>query len=284
MMEDRHLVVDGVRTHYLDRGTGAPIVLLHGAALGVDAWSTWHRTLPALARDFRVIAFDQIGFGRTDLPADGRYRNRLQRVDHALATLRALGVERASLIGHSEGGFMAARIAIVAPELAARLVIVTSGGTAPYLGGEADAEWMAASDRTYNDSAHLADEEAFVASSRLFSTIEDPERDAILRENYRRAMAVGQDKMFAALPASETDYREYGRLQEAHLFPYLPTLRLPVLLVWTTGDATVPVARGVKLQERFRRADLHVFSGAAHNVMHDRAPDFNRLLAAWCRG
>ena len=282
MMKVRYIDVDGVNTCYLDEGSGPVIVLLHGAALAVDAGITWFRTVEALRDAFRIVAPDQVGFGRTDMPADGIYRNRHQRVGHVLAFLERLGIHDASLVGHSEGAYVATRLAIVAPHLVSRLTIVTSGATAPYLGGDADAEWMAAAKAAYNDPSRFDSEDDFVRTSARLSRAADPRYEALLRENYRRAVEVGQERMFRDMPPEESHYPAYVKLQEEHLFPYLDALSIPVLLIWAEQDATVPVARGLKLLERIPRAEFHLFRDAAHNVMHDQAHGFNRLLRAWC--
>ena len=274
--------VNGTRTYCLDVGDGPPVVLLHGAAVAVDAYVTWFRTIDALKDKFRVIAFDQIGFGRTDMPKDGIYLNRLKRVDHALAVLAALDVTDACLVGHSEGAFMAARIAIVEPARARSLVLVTSGGTAPYLGGEADKEWMAAADAAYNDPSRFDSEDDFVRTSSHLSHYADEHYETTLRENYRRAIEAGQDRMFANLPASDKDYQKYGELQQKYVLPHLVDLNIPALLIWSTDDGTVPVSRGLKLLEAMPSAELHVIRDAAHNVMHDQTAKFNRVLANFC--
>ena len=283
-MSGRYIAVDGVNTWYLDEGSGPPIVLLHGAALAVDAEITWFRTMEALREDFRLVAPDQVGFGRTDMPPGGVYWNRHRRVDHALAFIERLGIRDACLVGHSEGAYMATRIAITAPHLASRLVIVTSGATAPYLGGDLDREWMAAAAAAYNDPSRFTSEDDFVRTSGRLSRSADPRFEAILRANYRRAVEVGQERMFREMPAEEANYTTYVKLQEEHIFPHLDSLSIPTLLVWAEDDATVPVARGLKLLERIPGAEFHLFRNAAHNVMHDQAEGFNRLLRSWCAG
>ncbi len=60
----------GIATNYHDSGSGEPVLLLHGSGPGVTAWANWRTVLPALARDFRVIAPDMVGFGYTGRPAD----------------------------------------------------------------------------------------------------------------------------------------------------------------------------------------------------------------------
>lgn len=282
-MEGKYLDVDGIRTCYIDRGEGPPMVLLHGAAVGVDANISWFRTIRGLEDVFRLVTFDQIGFGYTDPPADGILKNRLERVDHAIGVMKTLAIEKACLVGHSEGAFMAARIAIVAPELASRIVLVTSGGTSPYLGGDADEAWMEASRKAYHSPGALDDEDAYVRANGHLGRTSDPEFEAILRENYRHAMAIGQDRLFANMPAKDADLNLYGELQKEYVLPFLPDLKIPILLIWATDDATVPVTRGLKLLECAPNAELHIFRDAAHNVMHDQAEGFNRLLRGWCQ-
>ena len=282
-MQARTVVVDGIRTRYFDEGAVPTIVLLHGAALAVDAYNTWFRTLSALCDEYRVVAFDQVGFGFTDMPTDGVYKNRLERVEHALGVLRALGIERATLVGHSEGAFIAARIAIVESSMASRLVIVTSGGTAPYLGDGRDAEWIKAAEATYNDPRQFEDEEAFVSLSRRLCHRVHPDYEVLLRKSFHHAGESGHKKLFAAMPASDTNYYERERLQREYVLPYLPDLGIPLLLIWALNDPGVVIERGVKLLEHTTGGEMHVFAQSAHNVMHDRADDFNRLLKGWCR-
>jgi len=280
-MADFYLDVDGCRTHVTDIGVGPPIVLLHGAAVGIDSALTWFRTIGELAEKFRLVAFDQIGFGRTDMPLDGAYRNRLERTDHARSVLRELGVADACLLGHSEGAFVATRLAITDPDLANSLVIVTSGGTAPYLEGSRDTEWISACKQVYNDPNRLDSEAAFVSSDPHLSRGPDQRYEVLLRQNFRRAVSSGQVEMFRKMPESEVDYRKYRELQEAYLFPHLSQLDLPSLLVWAGEDPTVPISRGLALLELMPEADLQILQKSGHYVMHDQADAFNGLVRSF---
>lgn len=282
-MDGRYIDAGGIRTHYFDRGKGPVVVLLHGAALAVDSETTWFRTIAGLERDHRVIAFDQVGFGRSDMPADGVHKNRLERVDHAIAVIKVLGIRDACLVGHSEGGFIAARIAIMEPSLASHLVIVTSGGTAPYLGEGRDAEWIAVAEATYNDRRQFESEDDFIRIVARMSHVRDPAYETLLRASYRRGKTTGHARLFANIPPSDTDYMARERLQREYVFPYLKDLKIPVLLIWSLNDAGVVVERGVKLLEWVPGGELHVFSGASHNVMHDCADGFNAVIRDWCR-
>ena len=63
----------GIATNYHDRGTGDPVLLLHGSGPGVSAWANWRLVIPSLAENFRVIAPDIAGFGFTERPDGIRY-------------------------------------------------------------------------------------------------------------------------------------------------------------------------------------------------------------------
>lgn len=268
--------IGGFATHLIEQGDGPPVLLLHGSSVAVDAWLTWFRLTPALAPRHRTIAYDQPGFGRSAMPP--RYLDRLERARHAAALVDALDLRDLTVVGHSEGGFMATWLALERPHRIARLVVVASGGTAPALGGAADAGWQAAAAEAYDYPRRCTDEETFVRSEGCLRGRADPGFETILRANYRRAEASGNRALFLArTPATEP----YTALQEREIFPRLDTLRAPALLIWGGADATVPDARGRALAERMPRAELVVLPGAGHWVMHEAADAFNGRVAAW---
>ena len=63
----------GALTNYHETGQGTPVILIHGSGPGVSAWANWSRTIPSLAEHFHVFAYDQLGFGYTELPRENRY-------------------------------------------------------------------------------------------------------------------------------------------------------------------------------------------------------------------
>jgi non-heme chloroperoxidase len=111
----------GIRMHYAEQGEsrGQPIILLHGYS---DSWFSFSRVLTPLARGSRVYALDLRGHGKTDKPADG-YRMRDLAAD-VVAFMDAKGIARASVIGHSMGGFVAQQVALAAPKRVSHLVLV----------------------------------------------------------------------------------------------------------------------------------------------------------------
>ena len=96
----------GPSLHYAECGNreGKPVVLLHGWP---DSWFTFSRVLPLLPKSLRAVAVDQRGFGDSDRPAHGyEIRDLAADVD---AFLAALGIEKATVVGHSMGSTNSAR-------------------------------------------------------------------------------------------------------------------------------------------------------------------------------
>jgi pimeloyl-ACP methyl ester carboxylesterase len=114
----------GVRLRYAELGdpAGHPLILLHGYT---DSWFSFSRVLPELAETFHVYALDQRGHGDSERPADG-YSMRTMAAD-VVAFMDAEGLQRATLIGHSMGTFVARQAALDAPERVASLVLLGSG-------------------------------------------------------------------------------------------------------------------------------------------------------------
>jgi haloacetate dehalogenase len=111
--------VNGIRVHYAEAGSGAPVVLLHGFP---ETWYAWRHQVPVLAERYRVIVPDLRGYGDTAKPATG-YDKRTMGNDLA-ALLAHLGIPRIALIGHDRGARVATRFAKDHPELLDRLAVL----------------------------------------------------------------------------------------------------------------------------------------------------------------
>src|ERR1700692_4849986 len=113
----------GFKPHYQDAGRGPVVVLLHG--LGGDG-SRWAPNIGPLATDFRVIALDEIGFGQSKKPLANYHVG--MHSEFLVDFLKTIGVPKASLVGNSMGGFVAAYTAVHYPNSVDRLVLVDGAG------------------------------------------------------------------------------------------------------------------------------------------------------------
>jgi len=116
--------VDDTQVHYLERGHGTPLVLLHGNTLRLEDFVA-SGLVERLARNYRVLAFDRPGFGYSERP-----RNRLWTAEAQAAllgqALLQLGVERPIVLGHSWGTLVALELALI-PSVDVRKLVLISG-------------------------------------------------------------------------------------------------------------------------------------------------------------
>lgn len=125
----RTVEADGLKTHYLEGGTGPVLVLVHGGGAGADGWGNWRDCLGAYARDFRVLVPDMPGFGRTEKPEPAEYPyDQAGRTRHMIGFLDALAIDRAHIVGNSMGGATAMGVAMERPERVEKLVLMGSAG------------------------------------------------------------------------------------------------------------------------------------------------------------
>jgi pimeloyl-ACP methyl ester carboxylesterase len=123
VIEHKSIDIHGERLAYYDEGHGEAILLVHGMA---GSSATWREIMPRLAKDYRVIAPDLLGHGQSAKP----------RTDYSLGAfavglrdlLDELGVDSATVVGHSLGGGIAMQFLYQHPDYCRRLILISSGG------------------------------------------------------------------------------------------------------------------------------------------------------------
>lgn len=112
----------GQRIHYVEQGSGLPVLLIHGAySCGAEFLQTEFGAV--LADRHRVIAPDSLAHGGSDFPVDPKHYGARPRASHLVAVLDAVGIERAHVVGYSMGGWMASALASFHPQRVASLSI-----------------------------------------------------------------------------------------------------------------------------------------------------------------
>ncbi|MFF4287569.1 alpha/beta fold hydrolase [Streptomyces sp. NPDC001633] len=113
----RHRTIEAPagRLHLVEQGTGPLVLFIHGFP---ESWYSWRRQLPALAAaGYRAVALDVRGYGRSSKPAATDAYRMLDLVEDNVALVRALGEERAVVVGHDWGSSIAAASALLHPEV-----------------------------------------------------------------------------------------------------------------------------------------------------------------------
>lgn len=259
----RSMQAAGLRTNYHDRGSGAPVLLLHGSGPGVSAWANWRTVMPVLSERARVIAPDMAGFGYSERPQDAAYGMELW-VRQAVGLLDALTIERADLVGNSFGGALALALAIRHPERVRRLVLMGSVGVSFAITPGLDAVWG------YEPS---------VAAMRALLDIFAYDRalvtDELAQLRYEASIRPGFQESFAAMfPAPRQRWVEQLASSEADI------RRIPheTLIVHGREDQVIPLDNAYRLTALIARAQLHVFGRCGHWTQIEQTERFARLV------
>ena len=269
-----HRTIHGYRRAVRIAGSGPPLLLLHGIS---DNSETWLPVMPGLARHFTVIAPDMLGHGRSDKP----------RADYSVAAfangmrdlLDVLDVERATVVGHSLGGGVAAQLAYQYPERVERLVLVSTGGVgrdvSPVLrAATLPLAGLAMAPLRLPGSTLLV--KAAVRGLGLIGHDLGQDREDLERvlESFPETDAMGA---FTRTLRAVVDWR--GQLVTMLDRVYL-TDDMPVMIMWGARDGIIPVRHAHEAHAALPHSRLSIYDDAAHFPHHS---DPERFVEEVCR-
>jgi len=258
----RFIDVDGMRVHYQEAGesTNPAVLLVHGFASSTFVWS---KVFLELAKSgLRVIAIDLLGFGYSEKPKNGEYTitGQAKLIDKLLTLLE---IDRATIVGSSYGGAVAATCALDYPERVKKLILVG----------------------TVNNNRPLDFALMRVFGSRIVGDVVSPlllSSRRLLRQRMKRvydrhAWVLDERRVDARhlpLRAARTqralirtvrswDAERIGR--DAHL------IRQPTLLLWGENDVEIPLSDGERLHSEIANSRLVVFLNCGH-LPHEEYP------------
>ncbi len=262
--------VNGIRLSYEEAGEGPPLLLIHAFPVGAGMWAPQVR---ALARRFRVIAYDCRGFGRSEAPAEPSRYSQALSVEDAHELLVHLDARPAFVCGLSMGGNIALNLGLRHPDSVRALVLCDTGA------GSEDPAWFRERCEEYAEAATRG-LDAFLAATVRWRTFDDfarrgPDEAAALRRLVLAQPAHGIT--LTARHALATRPSVYA------LEAGLRALTRPTLVVYGEHDeACVRTSRF--LAETIPGARLWMVPGASHFVNLD-APDlFNGEVQAFLDG
>jgi pimeloyl-ACP methyl ester carboxylesterase len=247
----------GVRIHYVEAGSGPVVVLLHG--LGGNT-TNWAFNIAPLAQKYRVVVLDQIGFGQSDKPLIN-YRIATY-VDFLDAFLKELKIERASFVGNSMGGWVAASYALAHPEKVERLVLVDAAGFA--FAPDFDTSQLI----KLNPSTREGMKELV---SRVFYNKQLFMSDAFINASMAARINAGDGHTIRSI--TESIIR-----REDFLDNRLSVIKQPTLVIWGREDGLLPLADGQRFQKEIPGAQLLVFEQCGHVPQVEKAAEFNAAV------
>lgn len=258
-----------VDIHYVVRGEGPLVVLIHGFP---DYWYTWRAQMPALSRTHRVVAIDQRGYNRSGQPEGVEAYAMANLVADVRAVIAHLGAESATIVGHDWGGMVAWRFAMTHPEATEGLVVLNL----PHPNGLL--RELANNPRQRENSAYarfFQSEEAArtVTPEALVGWVKDPADKA------RHLAAMRRSSMEGMLAYYKANYpREpYAAPEDPG-----PAVRCRVLLIHGLRDKAL-LAGALNDTWTWVEKDLTLVTipEADHFVQHDAAGLVTRSIADW---
>jgi 2-hydroxy-6-oxonona-2,4-dienedioate hydrolase len=256
----KFVTVFGAKIHYVDVGSGPPVILLHGLADDIGVWAS---VIPALAAKHRVIALDQLGFGGSDKPLLS-YRVSTF-VDFLDGFLDELKMERASLVGNSLGGWVAADFALKHPDRVERLVLCDAAGYAALLKSMNPRALSALRTASRQDIRYLGPlafhDKRFYEDVDLAFKQRVTAGDSYTVNQILDSMIRGEDVLDNRLAA----------------------INQPTLVVWGREDKLIPLSFGERFHQEIKSSRLRVIDNCGH-MPHVECPEKLNPILLQCLG
>ena len=247
------IAVGRTKVHVVIGGAGEPLVVLHGAG-GDRGWRRW---MDAMAERYTVYAPTHPGFGRSDA-ADW-----MESIDDLarfyLWFLDVMGLSRVRLLGHSLGGWTAAELATMQPDVIERLVLVAPVGLKPEEGEILDIFYHTPEELL---GLTVHDPPSVPEWAELFGGKPGPEEIEIALRN--REMA------------ARLTWKPY--MFNPRLPHFLPRVATPTLIVWGREDRIVPVVCGEQYRRLLPNATLRVLDKCGHMPPIEQPDVFAKLV------
>jgi pimeloyl-ACP methyl ester carboxylesterase len=279
--EHRYADLGDVRLHYVERGEGPLVVLLHGFP---EFWFEWREQIPALVdAGFRVVAPDMRGYNLSSKPRGiSAYKGDVVAKDIA-DLIHHLGEERAVVVGHDWGAAIAWWLAMEHPDVVKRLVILNVPHPKRMLQGFRNLRQLRKSWYMFFCQLPFIPEKGiardrFGAFRRAFKT--DPVRPYTDAEIDRYVESWRQP---GAITAMLNYYRAAFRRTSPRAVANLPKIDAPVLVIWGKLDSVLGSELAEPPPELVPNARVEWLPDASHWSPHDEPEKVNRLLIDFAR-
>jgi pimeloyl-ACP methyl ester carboxylesterase len=252
----KEVLVFGQKIHYVEAGSGPTVILLHG--LG-GSTQVWQFNITALAEKYHVVVPDQIGFGKSDKPLVN-YRIRTY-VDFLDQFCKQLKIERATLIGNSMGGWIAAMFTAAFPDRVDELVLVDAAGYRP--AKDVDMRTFFGLNPTTREGMKILSAKVFY--NQAFHT------DAAIDMAITARLAAGDGYTINSITESIIRGEDF-------IDDIVKTIKRPTLIVWGRQDGLLPLADGERLNKDIAGSKLIVFDQCAHVPNVEKPAEFNAAV------
>ena len=263
----QYQVVNGFAMHFVDEGSGEPVVMLHGD----PTWGYLYRHfIPALSHKYRCLVPDHLGMGKSEVPQDAPFYRLEQRIAHLEALLLHLDVRDITLVVHDWGGPVGLGFATRYPERIKRLVLLNTWAFAPWP-GESFPRLLELI-RSPRGEAFVLQKNGYLEPALLGTTFHADALTGPILQAYRAPFPTPESRVAMLwwsrdIPVAETDvsYAEMKRIEQA-----LPLFsQTPVLLIWGMQDPVLSPAVLRYWQRMYPHARTYEIEDASHFLQED---------------
>ena len=252
--------VNGIKIYYEEQGRGEPLLLINGLAFPMDLWFA---QIEELSKDFRVIALDNRGIGRSDKP-DEVYSMELMASD-AVGLLRSLGIQKANVAGLSMGGFISQEIALSYPEMVNRLILVATGMGGPRSLALGKPFW----DRVASAIAGKKPWEVYRIDLTLMTAPDFVEQHPEILDKAVE-LRMENPQPLHAFVRQYTAAGFFDSNQRVH------KIDQPTLIVLGRNDPIFPIALAEDFRQKMPRAKLVIYENCGHAIHLEKADQLSR--------
>jgi 2-hydroxy-6-oxonona-2,4-dienedioate hydrolase len=258
----KEVLVFGQKIQYVEAGAGPTVILLHG--LGGSS-QVWQFNIGALAEKYHVVVPDQIGFGKSDKPLVN-YRIRTY-VDFLDQFCKQLKIERATLVGNSMGGWIAAMFTASFPDRVDKLVLVDAAGYAPPKDFDTRVFWGL--NPTTREGMKVLVAKVFY--NKAFQT------DAFIDQSIAARLAAGDGYTINSITESIIRGEDF-------LDDIVKTIKRPTLIIWGRQDGLVPLAEGERFNKDIAGSKMIVIDQCGHVPNAEKPGEFNAAVLKFLAG
>ena len=255
----RSIAAAGVETHYIEAGNGPLLILVHGGGAGADSVGNWGAIIPRLSNEYRVIAVDMVGFGRTTGPVlDTSLYTQAGRNRWLAAFIEAISLGPAILVGNSMGGATTLGLAMERPELVSRLVLMGAAGLAVSRPASEQLQAVMGYDFTYESMERVV--KALTAPDfDVKDELVQYRHDLVMRPENREGL---------------TNVQKHTRATGGMVYQDedIARISVPTLALWGKEDYVVPLEDAFRFLKLIRRSWGYIVPACGHWPMIEK-PD-----------
>lgn len=269
---DRYVDLPNFRVHYVEAGSGHPVVLLHGSGAGATGATNFSPNIEALAEQFHVIAPDMPGWGDSDTQTEETGRD---HVAVLISLLDELGIDKAALVGNSMGGMTSVTTAIQHPERVSHLI--TMGAPAPvqplFSAGNGPSEGMKVLLQAYREPT-MANMKRLVQVMCFDPTMATDELAQARADaaNARPEHLDSWNSQFTGPPKLPPYFMLGGQLGK---------ITAPTMAIHGRDDRVVHFENSLHLATQIPNSRMVLLNRCGHWAQIEHAAEFNRLVAGF---